>query len=280
MSNYILVTGAAGKVGSAVVKALLAKGDRVRAGYRNPSTASVPAGVEPVAFDFTNLDSVCAALDGVTGTYLISPPLDPDARAKLAPFIAEAVKRKIHIVFLSAFGANLADTPLRQVEQLLAESKAVYTILRPNFFMENFTEGWIAPTIKGMNAIYLPASDGKSSFIAVADIAAAVAASFDRKWMGQAFNLTGPEAFDHATVAQIISAATGRRIEYHATDEESTVQGARAMGMPEGEIEYLLNLYRAVRAGYAAPITGDVEILTGRKSITFSEFVEAHKSDW
>jgi len=60
------------------------------------------------------------------------------------------------------------------------DSGVPYTILRPNFFMENFPEGFLSGSIKGQNAIFLAAGDGKTSFISVRDIAAAALTAFQK----------------------------------------------------------------------------------------------------
>ena len=77
------------------------------------------------------------------------------------------------IVFISAYGVNHNEqAPLRIVEHMVIESGVPYTILRPNFFSENFSDGPQAGTIQGQNAIFLAAADGKTSFVSVRDIAA------------------------------------------------------------------------------------------------------------
>ena len=68
-----------------------------------------------------------------------------------------------------------------------------YTILRPNFFMDNFSTGFLAPMVKG-GAIYLAAENAKTSFIAATDIAAVAAVAFAEGLAGKEYNLTGPEA--------------------------------------------------------------------------------------
>ncbi len=281
MSGRIFVSGAAGKVGRAVVEKLIAKGEPVRGGFRNPAAATAPRELHKVKFDFTDFASVESALDGVSGAFLISPPLDPDAPAKLTPFIKEAKKHNIHVVFISAFGANMnADGALAKVEKLLHDTAVTYTILRPNFFMDNFTEGWIAPSIKQQNSLFIPAGDGKTSFIAAHDIAAAVVSAFNRKLVGKTYDLTGSEALDHTEVAQLISTATGRTISYVDIPESALIEGAKAQGMPDGMIAYLADLYKAVRGGYCAAITHDLEDLINDQPIRFSTFAKAHKADW
>jgi uncharacterized protein YbjT (DUF2867 family) len=216
------------------------------------------------------------------GLLLMSPSLDSEASEKLAPVIACAKSLGVqHIVFISAFGVNYAEqAPLRIVEHLVMDSGVPYTILRPNFFMENFSEGFLAGGIKGQNGIFLAAGDGKTSFISVRDIAASVVAAFRTPLAGREFDLTGPEALNHAEIAKIIGEVSGRPVAYHALTEEQMIAGARSIGMPEAAVVYLGVLYGVVRAGYAAGVTFDVETVTGRKPIRFRSFAELAAPAW
>ena len=81
-------------------------------------------------------------------------------------------------------------------------------------------------------------------------------------------------------MANIISEVSGRQVAYHALTEEQMIAGARALGMPEPMIGYMTVLYGAVRAGYAAGLTSDVEKVTGRKPITFRDVAHMAKESW
>jgi uncharacterized protein YbjT (DUF2867 family) len=276
VTETILITGATGVLGRAIVKAAVEAGLDVRQGVRNPAKAA--PGVEAVRLDYADPATVAPALAGISGLLLIAPPLDPTAPAQLRPLIDAAKSAGIrHIVFNSALGANASeDAPLRTVEHLVIDSGIPYTILRPSFFMENFSEGFLAGGINAHGAIFLAAGDGKTGFISVADIAAVAVAAFQKRLTGQEFDLTGPEALDHREVARIISAASGRAVTYHSITEAQMIAGARALGIPEPAIGYMAKLYAAVRAGYTAVLTPAVEEVLGRKPVRFEEF--AHTS--
>jgi uncharacterized protein YbjT (DUF2867 family) len=249
----ILVTGASGNLGRAVTAAL---GDSARQGVRDLAKAA--PGASTVRFDYADPSTFRPALEGAAGLFLIAPPLDPDAATKVAPVLAAAKDAGIrHIVFVSAFGVNHNEqAPLRIVEHMVFDSGIPYTILRPNFFMENFRPG---------KPIFLAADDAKTSFISVRDIADVAAEAFRRPLTNQELDLTGPEALDHHEVARILG------VEYHPLTEEQMLAGARAHGMAEPNVRYLQMLYAVVRAGYAAGITGDVERVLGRKPLSLEE---------
>jgi uncharacterized protein YbjT (DUF2867 family) len=207
--------------------------------------------------------------------------LDPEAPAKLNPVIDQAKSEGVaHIVFISALGADQNEAePLRIIEKHLMSSGVNYTILRPNFFMENFSTGFIAPMI-AQGGIYLAADDAKTSFISTADIAAVTVSAFAEGHYGAEYNLTGPEALDHSQVAGMISEITGKTISYPALPEEAMLAGAREQGMPEGAVAYMAILYQAVRSGWVAAVTDDVQKATGRPAITFGEFVRKSADHW
>ena len=179
---------------------------------------------------------------------LIAPPLDVESPAKLSPVIDRARALGVgHIVLNSALGVDADENaPLRRIERHLMASGAGYTILRPNFFMENFTTGFLAPMIR-QGEIYLAAGDGRTSFISTADIAAVAAEAFAGGHQGREYNLTGPEALDHTEVAQLISQASGRTITYHAISEEEMLAGAMAdLGLSARAHDRILRVARTV----------------------------------
>ena len=270
----ILVTGASGNLGSAVAKTLANAGFAVVAASRKP-LSSLAKGITWSRFDYEDLSTYEAALNGVTKIFLVAPPLDPEAPGKLIPFIDRAKTTKVdHIVFNSAMGADASeDSPLRKIERQVMNSGINYTILRPTFFMENFSTGFIAPMIKA-GGIFLAADSGKTSFITVRDIADVAKAAFVKGLHHQVFTLTGPEALDHTQVAQIISKALGKTITYTPLPEEAMLKSAREHGMPEGAVQYMAMLYQTVRAGGTSPVTDEVKKTTGHAATSFAEFAQ------
>jgi len=280
-STAILVTGATGNLGRAVVEALRKNGFKVKAGSTNPQKTAWPPGVQAVKVVYEDPNTTDEALKGTQGIFLLAPPLDPDAPAKLIPVIDKAKSSFVgHIVFVSALGVDQNEhAPLRIIERHLMASGMSHTILRANFFMENFSTGFIAPMI-AQGGIFLAAGDGKTSFISTADIADTAAQAFKTGSTGMEYNLTGPNALDHTEVAQILSDVSGKDIKYFSLTEEAMLKGARDNGMPEGAVQYLATLYSVVRNGWAATITEDVLRVTGKDPIPFAEFARKNASVW
>ncbi len=280
-SVRIVVSGASGTLGGAVVEALKDKGYDVVPGTTNPEKRRQVQGIYTRRLVFEDLDSVAAVLEGAAGLFLMAPPLDPESDQKLIPAIDRAKEAGVgHIVFNSALGADMAEElPLHRIEKYLASSGVNHTVLRPNFFMENFSVGFLAPML-AQGGIFLAAGDGKTSFISVKDIAAVAAMAFEKEKFGQAFNLTGPEALDHTQVATLITNGIQKTIQYHAISEAEMVEGALNTGMPEGPVQMMAGLYAAVRQGFMASVTEDVKAVTGQDPIRFEDFVQSNKSVW
>lgn len=184
------------------------------------------------------------------------------------------------VILNSALGVNAApEAPLRRIELKLIDSGISHTILRPNFFMENFATGFLAPMVKA-GTIHLAAADGLTSFISVRDIAAVVVEAFTGGHDGMAYNLTGPEALSHDDAVQLIGEASGRTVNYTPISEEEMLAGAMGSGMPESAARFMGLLYSAVLSGWAAGITDDVQRVTGHTPLTFEEFARQSAGYW
>jgi uncharacterized protein YbjT (DUF2867 family) len=271
----VLITGATGVLGRAIVKSAVRAGLPIRQGVRNLSKADPVA--EAIHLDYAEYSTISPALEGISALVLMAPPLDANAPALLGPVVEAAKGAGVrHVVLISAFGVNHNEqAPMRIVEHLVIDSGVPYTILRPNFFMENFSAGFLAPSISERHAIYLAAGDGKTSFISVEDIATAVTATVKQSLTEKEFDLTGPAALDHAEVARIITEVSGHTIVYHLLSDDQMLDRARAQGMPEPIVAYLGMLYSVVRAGFAAGTSDDFETITGSKPVAFETFARS-----
>ncbi|WP_235299381.1 SDR family oxidoreductase [Portibacter marinus] len=143
--SLILITGATGNVGSAVLDHLLSERQdfRILAGVRDVKKDSeiLPANVEAVPFDFEDQHSIKAALEKTEILFLLRPPQLADVNKYFDPVISMALEEQIqHIVFLSVQGAEKSKfIPYHKIEKLIINSSLPYTFLRPAYFMQNFT---------------------------------------------------------------------------------------------------------------------------------------------
>jgi uncharacterized protein YbjT (DUF2867 family) len=273
MTGKILVIGSTGTIGTPLVKALLARGESVKAASR---TGKAAEGAEGVRFDYTDASTYTDAFDGVDRLFLILAGGRLDAIDALTPVVEEAARRNVKIVFLSVFGVDADDSiPYRQVELKIIASGAPYVILRPNWFADNFHTYWKAGIEHGQIAV--PAGEGKSSFIDVRDIADSAAAAltstaFDNK----AFNLTGPKALSYGEAATIISQAIGKPVGYSAVSDDVFIGILTGAGVPKDYAAFLASIFYPVREGWTSAVTGDVETLTGHAPRSLETYVADH----
>lgn len=276
MTNTILVTGATGNVGSQVVQQLIAAGINPRVAVRSVKKADAlkQAGAELVEMDLDKPETVQPAFEGVDKVFLVSPFV-PNM-VELAAILVEAAKKANlkQIVRLSALaqpGITLSKWH-GEVEKMIEDSGIPFTFLRPNGFMQNFTNS-MADTIKTQNAFYMPVGDGKVSLVDTRDIAAvAVAALTNTGHEGKAYVITGPEALSNQQVASILSQVLGRTINYVDVPEDAARQGMQSAGMPDLLVNALLELYASYKAGQASTVSPAVEQVTGKTPISFEQF--------
>ena len=269
----IAIAGASGNLGSAVTARFLESGFAVRGGSRSPEKMPTADNFEAMSLDYEAPESFGPFLKGADLLFVMAPPLDPRAPSLLNPLIDEAARLGLEgVIFSSAMGANVDPAaPLARVEAHLLESGLPWIVLRPNFFMDNFTAGFLKSMVATGN-MYLAAGDEATSFIAAHDIARTALYAVKKGLWGNAFDLTGPKSYTHSEIARLLT-EHGQQTTYHPIEEEALIQGSLESGMPRPAVEYLATLYRAVRAGHTAMITDNVEKVTGTPPVPFKEFL-------
>ncbi len=296
----ILITTPLGNVGSATLSALAAHPNRpaltVLAGDRNPEksrAALAPLTDEVVLFDFAKPETVAPALVGVSRVLLVRPPALADVEKYFRPFV-EAMKRAgvQQVVFLSLEGVESNSlTPHHKIEALIREAggrKAApptfrlgYTMLRPGFFMQNLTTTHLAE-IRDRSEIFVPAGNGRTNFVDVADIAAVAAQALaEGKHLNTALTLTGPEALTYSEIAEMLTDVLGRTITYVNPSVLRFVwQKVVREKMKFGFVLIMVALYSVAKLGKAATLTDTIARVLGRPPRPFRQFVEENKGVW
>ena len=182
-----------------------------------------------------------------------------------------------HIVRLSAQGVEQGNSPLRQFEQHIEASGLEWTFLRPSWFMQNYST-INAESICQAQMFAEPAGDEKTAFIDARDIAAvAVEALTKPGHSGQAYTLTGGQAYNRHEVAAAISAATGKQVRYVPVSAEQFSDTLASFGMPVAYVELMGGLYQMVRAGWTAGVSNTVAQVLGREPMTFAQFATDYR---
>lgn len=274
----ILVTGAGGTVGTALIEALKAVGHKPRVAYHSQHKAEKAKsdGYDAVLLDFAEPETLRPALAGVEAAFLLGTGGRGQIEGEINVVKAAKAAGVRKLVKLSAWGA--ADEGFsfakihRAVERAVEATGMAWTFLRPNGFMQNFVN-YMAGSIKSQSTIYQPAAEARISHIDVRDIARVAAQVLTTPgYEGKAYELSGPRAFSYGEAAEVLSRVLGRQIKYVMLSDDAARAGMLSAGIPDFYADYLLDLFRVYRTGAASQVTSEVKNITGREPIAFEQF--------
>ncbi|GAB4210276.1 MAG: NmrA family NAD(P)-binding protein [Roseiflexaceae bacterium] len=283
MTERILVTGATGTVGAEVLEELRRMGAPVVAAVRDVQRAQRTLGdqIAYATFDFAKPETYGPALTGVRKLFLMRPPAIGDAR-QLSPLIAAARRAGVeHVVFLSLLGVeHNRVVPHYGIEQDLLASGMDWTFLRASFFMQNLSTTH-RDDIRDGDVIFVPAGDGRTSFIDARDIGAVGALALtDDRHRNQAYPLTGDTALTYGEVAELLSQALNRPIRYPRPSIPAFALRMRSRGLDWAFILVMIGIYTTARLGMAGGVTPDTAQLLGRAPISVAQFARDYRSSW
>ena len=277
----ILVTGATGNTGRAVVDGLLAVGARVRAMVRRAEQAgSFPAGVEVAVADMGRADSLPAAVEGVEQMLLISP-LDPGlvemqgqmARAAQAGGVRRIVKISTEIA--DPQSEALIGRWHGLAEQAVEATGLAVFHLRPCNFMQNLYS--FARDIESTGSFSAPLGSARISLVHVDDLASVTVAALLKSDPGNgSLVVTGADRPTYGEFAQALGAALGRPIRYEATTPDIAQQRFLAAGVPEWKARELLLMYAYLQDPLHTRTTDAVRTFTGKAPRAFADFVQEY----
>lgn len=268
--NSILVTGATGKTGSRVRKRLLEAGFDASSGSRKA----------PIPFDWDQPDTWPRALSGMTSVYVNYHPDFgfPGAIENLRAFTEVASAAGVsRLVMLTGRG----ETHAQRGEQVIADSGLDYTIVRSAWFAQNFSEGsMLDPVMAGV--LPMPGGDIEEPIIDIEDLAdVLVAALTEDGHSGQIYEATGPRLLTFVEVADILSGAMGRRVDYlPITFEEFHAELLATSGEVFADI--VTAIARETFDGRNAKLGDGVMRVLGRQPRDFTEFAKmaAFQGKW
>lgn len=280
----ILVTGASGTIGSAVVERLAAAGADVLALTRQPDKLKAPAGVRAVAGDLTDVPSVRSALKGVNTLFLLNAVSADELTQGLTTLglAQEAGIRRI--VYLSVLnGEQFADVPhfivKHTIERAIEQLDLPVTVLRPSYFMQN--DAGLKDVITGHGVYPMPLGGVGVSMVDIRDIADIAAASLLRRDRAsgalprEIIELAGPDALTGETAAAIWADAVGKPVVYGGDDLDAA-EANMAQRMPAWaayDLRLMLARFHA-QGMLAKPAAMDIMTsLLGRAPRNYRDFV-------
>ncbi|PCI88247.1 MAG: ergot alkaloid biosynthesis protein [Hyphomicrobiales bacterium] len=281
MSEKILVTGGTGNTGAQVVKRLYEMGHEPIVASR--SGAKTLEDVEAVKFDWLDKNTYAKALEGIEAVYLVAPALVAEPGSIMSDFINIAKKANVkRFVLLSASLIDCGGPAMGQVHQKLAEDKQIeWCVLRPSWFMQNFSKQQHLATIKDEGKIYAATEDGKIAFIDADDIAevAAFALTVENSFNDDLI-LTGPEALSYGQAADIISSAIDKPVSHIKLTVEELTQRWQSFGLDEGYAQMLSGMDGVIKDGVEDRTTNSVLNITGKPPRSLAQFVQQNMGVW
>jgi len=260
----ILVVGGTGNVGGEVVKELIKRKADVRLLVRKAGAPEMK-GVEVRVGDLLDPVSVANAMDGVDKLYLLNAVVpDELTQALIAYDLAKRLKLK-HIVYHSVFAVDrFKDVPhfasKLAMENAIREFNVPFTIIRPNYFMQN--DAALKDPLTKAGVYPMPLGTAGISAVDVRDIAeaAAIALTSDAHF-GKTYNLNGPELLSGPKVASIWSNLLGKEIRYTGHDMDAFEEQMRKKAPSWSAFDIRMMFQGYLERGFAAE-AGDVETLT------------------
>lgn len=283
----ILVTGARGKTGAAVMQALLARGQDVAAFVRSPDQAAdlVAAGVQKIVVgDFAHTAAVRQAMAGAQAVYHICPNMHPHelaiGRTVIEAATAAGVGRFVYHSVLHPLTEKMPHHWQKlRVEEMLFESNLACTILQPAVYMQNILAARGAIFQQGLYPVPYAAAS-RLSFVDLVDVAAAaLRVLVEPGHSGATYELCGTPPLSQTAVAAILSAALDRVVEVQVIERDEWRRQAEAAGLSGYAVETLLAMFRYYEAFGLTGNTNVLRWLLDREPVSLLDFARRSLPD-
>jgi NAD(P)H dehydrogenase (quinone) len=285
----ILVSGATGRTGGSAIDELLKMGRTVRAYVRSDderAAALRQRGVDIAVGDFTDIDAIRAALEGIRSAYFLYP-IAPGILGSAAYF-AEAAKEAgvTAIVNMSQISARRESASHAAQDHWVSErifdwSGIPTTHLRPTFFAEWLVYPQFAKEIWASKKIEFPFADGRHAPIAAEDQGRVIAhlLADPRGHEGKIYPLHGPVEMNHTEIAAAMSEALGTRIDYAPISIEAFKDRMENLyKFPPFLVQHLAEVAQNYRDGIFAGTNDVVETITGTPAQSVQDFIAKNRA--
>lgn len=283
------ITGATGRVGSAVAQRLISAGAPVRALVRDPGKAQRLFGdqshLEIVRADLADPAAVAAGLSGSDTVFIAMGSVGIEANLQRIVFQAAAVTPGLRqLVRLSVLNAGPGSLGINQrghasLDFAAQVARLPYTTIRPSIFSASVLAG--VPEIKASRTWTGLASTGRVALSDHRDTAdAAVRVLADPSTWGQHHDLTGPGQVNWPEALEVLSAELGETVTFRTTGAVELIQRLTGAGVAAGQAELLVTREWAIMAGENERTTSTVRELTGHEPRTIEEFFRDHRDQF
>ncbi|KAA3645676.1 MAG: NAD-dependent epimerase/dehydratase family protein [Chloroflexi bacterium] len=278
----ILITGAAGKTGRAILKELVNRKEEVRVFVRKQEQAQALTQLgakETMIGDLLDTASIQDAVDGISAIYHICPNVHPQ-EVEIGQTIIDAAKTAgvEHFTYHSVLYPQIEAMPHHwlkmRVEELLIQSALPFTILQPTAYMQNVQAYWQQITQEGIYAVPYP-SDVQMSLVDLNDVAEAAANVLTSK--SHYYSIYLLAASDPLTSADIASALS-QHLNQDVKAGQINLNDWRSMvetnGLGSYQVETLLKMFRYYENNGFVANSNHLGFLLGREPNTFQEFLQ------
>jgi uncharacterized protein YbjT (DUF2867 family) len=279
----VIILGATGNIGTAVIKNLQNKNIEVFAGVQSEKDFEKVSqfGATPIIVNFTDQESLNEALKERDRVFLVTPLMqNPEAVTQM---VINASKQNgvKHLVRSTASGAD-SKGQIQMArwagasEDLIKASGLNYTILRPYSFLQNFIN-FHSQTIKQYNGFYLPTGDAKLSMLDINDLGevAAIALTSEDHY-GKTYELSG-QTYSNEILADTLSKVLDKKITYIDVPEEKAKESMLSNQMPEWMVNAMMELNYITKQGWTAGYSDDYKNLTGKEYTSAETFFANNK---
>ncbi|MEQ8507689.1 MAG: NmrA family NAD(P)-binding protein [Rhodospirillaceae bacterium] len=277
----VLVTGAHGRTGKPVVKALSAKGASVIAFVRDSAQEAemTALGASDIAVgDMDDPTTIAPAVAGCDVIVHIGPPMHPDEKTMTSHFIQAAKDAG-----LSKFVYYSVMHPLRRevrhhslkldTEELLIESGMPYSIVQPMRYMQHLEPIWKKVMEEGIHAMPFN-TEVKFNVVDLLDLAEATAnVTLDDGWLYGTYELAGPEALSQTDMARVIQDVTGKSIKAAQVPISKMQEKARATGASEDRVKQMTIMNEHYDAYGFLGNSRILKLILGRAPTSFADYV-------
>jgi uncharacterized protein YbjT (DUF2867 family) len=287
----ILVTGSTGTIGSQIVTNLAGKAAQIRALTRSPEKTQFPAGVVPVKGDPSDVESLRAALKGVSTLFLLVANVPDELTQALITLNLAREAGVRGVVYLSVFkGAEYTDVPhfagKHTVERMIEASGMAATILRPSYYIQNDLRQKDALLSHGLYA--MPIGSAGVSMVDTRDIAEIAAQALlrreqsEQRLPSEAIDLVGPDSLTGAALAGIWTEVLGRPVRYVGDDLDAMERRMKAFapGWLAYDMRLMLRRYQQDGAAATPAALERLSKLLGRPPRSYRDFAVETAKQW
>jgi NAD(P)H dehydrogenase (quinone) len=283
----ILVTGANGHLGRAIINSLIKKGVDPNSiiGLVREEVKALDLkakGIQLRVGDYDWYTTLVTAFEGVEKLILVSGR-DLTTRIEQHNNVITAVKEAgvKHLLYTSFFDGNeirnspfdFVSSSVKATDATIKDSGIAYTLFKDNLYSE------LLPAMFGQNVfksgIYLPAGEGKAAYVTRPDIAEAIANVATRDGhLNKEYNISNVENVSLSEVAAILSEMAGTEVKYASPSQTDFVATMEKNGLPHQAVKIFAGISQAIKSGEFQSATTDLEMLLGRKPATMKQFLK------